>query len=168
MTHKRIRVLHVIQNLNYGGMERVLADIVLGSDADRFESHVLCLEFLGRFSEGLEDVASLHVADPGGPGSMLRPHSLTRQIARIAPDVVHTHSGVWYKASLAARRCQPVTRVARPCHGALLSRNMSRSERACLRSSTSGRKGCCARIQTMQAIDATNGTNGTTINAQEA
>ncbi len=116
MTPKRIRVLHVIQNLNYGGMERVLADIVLGSDADRFESHVLCLEFLGRFSEGLEDVASLHVADPGGPGSMLRPHSLTRQIARIAPDVVHTHSGVWYKASLAARRAG-VRRVIHTEHG---------------------------------------------------
>jgi glycosyltransferase involved in cell wall biosynthesis len=34
---------------------------------------------------------------------MLRPASLSRDIARIGPDVVHTHSGVWYKGSLAAR-----------------------------------------------------------------
>jgi hypothetical protein len=29
---RRTRVLHVIQNLNYGGMERLLADIVLHVD----------------------------------------------------------------------------------------------------------------------------------------
>ncbi|MBA2246149.1 MAG: glycosyltransferase [Gemmatimonadetes bacterium] len=35
---------------------------------------------------------------------MVWPDSLIRQIRSIAPDVVHMHSGVWYKASLAARR----------------------------------------------------------------
>ena len=61
---RRIRVLQVIQNLNYGGMERLLADIVLRADPERFESHVLVLEYLGRFAEGLEGRAGLHVADP--------------------------------------------------------------------------------------------------------
>jgi glycosyltransferase involved in cell wall biosynthesis len=116
MKRRRVRVLHVIQNLNYGGMERVLADIVIGSDPERFESHVLCLQYLGRFSEGLENAASLHVAEPMGRGSLLRPVTLTRQIARLAPDVVHSHSGVWYKASLAARRAG-VRRVVHTEHG---------------------------------------------------
>lgn len=113
---QRVRVLHVIQSLNYGGMERVLADIVLGCDPGRFESHVLCLQYFGRFSHGLEDVASLHVAEPMGRGSLLRPAALTRQIASIAPDVVHSHSGVWHKASLAARRAG-VARVIHTEHG---------------------------------------------------
>ena len=99
----RIRVLHVIQNLNYGGMERLLADIVRRMDPQRFEPHVLALQFLGRFSEGLSDVATLHVAGPMTRLSMLRPASLSKRIAAIAPGAVHTHSGVWYKASLAAR-----------------------------------------------------------------
>ena len=103
MKQRRIRVLHVIANLNYGGMERVLSDIVTRCDPERFESHVLCLQYLGRFSHGLEQVAQLHVADPTTRLSMLRPTSLIEQIGNIAPDVVHTHSGVWYKASLAAR-----------------------------------------------------------------
>jgi glycosyltransferase involved in cell wall biosynthesis len=101
---KRKRVLHVIQNLNYGGMERVLADIVRFVDREYVESHVLALEYLGRFAEGLGSFATLHVAPPLPRWSMLWPRSLIRQIARIAPDVVHTHSGVWYKASLAARK----------------------------------------------------------------
>lgn len=101
---RRIRVLQLIQNLNYGGMERLLADIVRRVDRERFESHVLCLQYLGRFSEGLEDWAELHVAEPMTRASMIWPASLIRQIRRIGPDVVHTHSGVWYKGTLAARR----------------------------------------------------------------
>ena len=101
---KRTRVLHIIQNLNYGGMERLLADIVRRADRDAFESHVLVLQYLGRYAEGLNDFATLHIAAPLSRLSMLHPTSLIRHISEIGPDVVHTHSGVWYKASLAARR----------------------------------------------------------------
>lgn len=99
----RTRVLHIIQNLNYGGMERLLADVVRGLDRTRFDCHVLALQYFGRFAEGLREVAELHLAKPMTRWSMLRPSALARQIASIGPDVVHTHSGVWYKAGLAAR-----------------------------------------------------------------
>lgn len=99
----RTRVLHVIQNLNYGGMERLLADLVRRIDAARFESHVLVLQYFGRFAEGLGDVATLHQAPPMSKGSMIWPRALARKIRALGPDVVHTHSGVWYKGSLAAR-----------------------------------------------------------------
>jgi glycosyltransferase involved in cell wall biosynthesis len=104
MSRRRLRVLHIVQNLNYGGMERVVSDLILQADRDQFELHLLCLQYLGRFSEGLEDVAELHVAGPMSRLSMLNPSGLANSIRRIAPDVVHTHSGVWYKASLAARK----------------------------------------------------------------
>jgi glycosyltransferase involved in cell wall biosynthesis len=47
---------------------------------------------------------------------MLWPAPLARQIKAIAPDVVHLHSGVWYKASLAARMAG-VRRVIHTEHG---------------------------------------------------
>lgn len=112
----RIRVLHVIQNLNYGGMERVLSDIAVGCDRDRFETHVLCLQYLGRFAKGLAEVATLHVAAPMSRGSMLWPRALARQMRSIAPDVVHSHSGVWYKATLAAKLAG-VPRILHTEHG---------------------------------------------------
>jgi len=112
----RVRVLHVIQNLNYGGMERLLADIVLRADRGLIESHVLCLQYLGRFSEGLANVAELHLAKQTFRAGMLWPASLIRQIRSIGPQVVHTHSGVWYKASLAARRAG-VPRLVHTEHG---------------------------------------------------
>jgi glycosyltransferase involved in cell wall biosynthesis len=113
---RKIRVLHIINNLNYGGMERILADIVRRMDPSRFDRHVLALSYLGQFAQGLEDVATLHIADRMPPWSLLWPARLTRQIQRIAPDVVHTHSGVWYKASLAARLAR-VPRLIHTEHG---------------------------------------------------
>lgn len=100
---RRLRILQVIQNLNYGGMERLLADIVRQVDSTRFESHVLALGYLGRFAEGLEATATLHVAPRLRRHSFLWPGPLIRLIREIGPDVVHMHSGVWYKTSLAAR-----------------------------------------------------------------
>jgi len=99
----RIRVLHVIQNLNYGGMERLLSDLMHRFDPSRFELHVLVLQYLGRFAQGLEDVATLHQAPSLPRWSLLWPRDLAEIIRRIAPDVVHTHSGVWYKTARAAR-----------------------------------------------------------------
>ncbi len=112
----KLRVLHMIQNLHYGGMERLIAEIVRLTDGTRFESHVLGLQYLGRFAEGLEGQAGLHVGRPLPPYSMIWPGPLIEQIREIAPDVVHIHSGVWYKASLAARRAG-VPRVIYTEHG---------------------------------------------------
>ena len=116
MTQRPTRVLHVIQNLNYGGMERVLSDIVLRCDRSRFESHVLCLQYLGRFASGLEAASTLHVAEGVQPFSMLWPGRLAKQIGTIGPHVVHSHSGVWYKAAYAARLAG-VKRVVHTEHG---------------------------------------------------
>ena len=91
---RRIRVLQIIQNLNYGGMERLLADLVLRADPARFESQVLVLGYLGRFAEGLESVATLHVSPRLPPWSLVWPGPLIRTIKAIAPDVVHMHSSL--------------------------------------------------------------------------
>jgi len=108
--------MHVIQNLNYGGMERLLADIVRRVDRDRFESHVLCLQYLGRFAEGLAEHAELHLAARQPRYSMIWPGRLAAQIRELRPDVVHTHSGVWYKTSLAAKLAK-VPRLIHTDHG---------------------------------------------------
>jgi glycosyltransferase involved in cell wall biosynthesis len=99
---RRIRVVHIVNNLHYGGMERVIAEITRRTDRTQFETHVLGLQFIGHFGEGLEQFATLHVADPMPRWSMLYPATLAAQLERIAPDVAHLHSGVWYKAVTAA------------------------------------------------------------------
>src|SRR3954469_3287862 len=84
-------------------MERLMFEMLRRSNQDRFENHVLNLSYIGRFGEGLDEFATVRIAGPMTRLSLIRPVSLARDIAAIAPDIVHTHSGVWYKASLAAR-----------------------------------------------------------------
>ena len=105
------------------------------SDRERFDNHVLVLQFIGRFGEGMGEYAKVSLARPMGRLSLLRPTSLARDIAAIAPDVVHTHSGVWYKATLAAKmagvpwrvhtehgRAHPDPWIARTLDGAAVRR----------------------------------------------
>ena len=113
---RRVRVLQIALNLEAGGLERLVADIVRHIDLEQFENHVLTINYLGRYGRGLENLAELHSAGRLPRWSMLWPGPLMRQIRQIGPDVVHIHSGVWYKASLAARRAG-VPRVIYTEHG---------------------------------------------------
>ena len=92
----------MVDNLHHGGMERIVAELVRLVDHERFDMHVLVLDYLGHFGETLDKKATTHIAKPMRKWSMLYPGSLVRQISQIAPDVVHLHSGVLYKGSLAA------------------------------------------------------------------
>jgi glycosyltransferase involved in cell wall biosynthesis len=103
MTHRRIRVLQVVLDLEAGGLERLVADLVRRLDPARFEPHLLALNFLGRYADGLQRFARVHVAPAMSRWSMIRPATLTAVMREIAPDVVHSHSGVWYKTARAAR-----------------------------------------------------------------
>jgi glycosyltransferase involved in cell wall biosynthesis len=113
---RRIRVLHIIHQMQFGGMERVLADLVRMSDCSRFEMHILGIDNLGPVADSVANCASLHRAAPLPPWSLMWPEKFASQIRAIAPDVVHTHGQIWCKASLAARLAG-VPRVVHTDHG---------------------------------------------------
>jgi glycosyltransferase involved in cell wall biosynthesis len=100
---RTVRVAHIIQNLNYGGMERVLHSLAHRLPPQGFEVHIVVLQYLGRFAEGLEDTVTFHQVPAMSRLSLLRPGKLITMLRRIAPDLVHSHTGVWLKASRAAR-----------------------------------------------------------------
>lgn len=99
----RLRIAHVIQNLNYGGMERVIHSLARRLPRLGFEIHILVLEYFGHFANGLEGAATLHQVPPMSALSLIRPTELTAVLRSIAPDIVHTHSGLWLKGVRAAR-----------------------------------------------------------------
>jgi glycosyltransferase involved in cell wall biosynthesis len=100
---RRTRVAHIIQNLNYGGMERVLHSLARQLPPLGFDIHIVVLEYLGRFSAGLEDVVTFHQVPAMSRLSLLHPGKLITLLRRIGPDLVHSHTGVWLKAARAAR-----------------------------------------------------------------
>jgi glycosyltransferase involved in cell wall biosynthesis len=116
MSGRPLRVLHLVQNLNYGGMERLIAELARRADPACCDVQVMALQYVGRFGRELEGRAAVHLAPPMAPWSLLRPSKLAAEIARVAPDVVHTHSGVWLKGATAARLAG-VPRVVHTEHG---------------------------------------------------
>jgi glycosyltransferase involved in cell wall biosynthesis len=114
-----MRLLHVVLNLEAGGLERLVVELANRTDSDRFESHVLVLQYAGRHARDLRRDVALHTSPPLSSWSMVWPSVLTRTLRRIEPDIVHTHSGVWYKASLAAR-VAGIRRTIHTDHGRLM------------------------------------------------
>src|SRR5262245_54613660 len=99
---RRIRVVQTRLDLEAGGLERMVADLARRLDPARFDVHVVALKFLGRHAEGLDRHATVHVAPRMPAWTMLWPRPLQKLYESIAPDVVHSHSGAWYKSALAA------------------------------------------------------------------
>ena len=110
------RVLHVVLDLHAGGLERLVVDLVERADRSQFDPEVLVLRFPGRLAEGLEHISRVHVAPRMSRASLLYPGALASSIRSIAPDVVHTHSGVWLKATRAARMAA-VRHIVHTDHG---------------------------------------------------
>ena len=100
---RRIRVLHIVRNLNDGGMERVVADLARTADPGVFDVHVMTLGQFGRFARLAGPRTVLHEPPHMTRLSMVRPVALARVVRRIAPNVVHAHSGTWYKTARASR-----------------------------------------------------------------
>lgn len=87
-----LRVLHVVNSLEPGGMENGVANLARALAPRGIETHVACLERRGPFAERLpapELVAVMGKSGGFSPHAALR---LSRHIARIRPIVVHTHN----------------------------------------------------------------------------
>lgn len=112
----RRRVLHIVWDFSQGGLERFVRELSLSLSGDSFDVHVLSLGQLGDMAAGLEGKVTLHTAPDAGRLSLFRPTALAAQIQRLNPAVVHSHSGVWYKSSRAARLAG-IRRIVHTDHG---------------------------------------------------
>jgi glycosyltransferase involved in cell wall biosynthesis len=95
MFNNKIRVLHITNSLNYGGLERVVIDICRHLDPIEFEPMVACLKWKGPQSKLLEDIG-IPVFQLKKEGSKLAKYStflvLRKIIREYKIDVIHTHN----------------------------------------------------------------------------
>lgn len=78
-----------------------MTDLALDAVEQGHFSHVVCLSRAGQLARELPPGAVSVVAQGGL--SLMAPVSLARHLRRLQPDVVHLHSGVWFKGAYAAR-----------------------------------------------------------------
>ena len=93
-----IRVCHVVNALDVGGMENGVVNLCNNLDRSKFEPMICCLYHTGPMADRLRpDVRVINMAQPQGK-SILSVFRLARLFKQIKPDIVHTHG--WGGGSL--------------------------------------------------------------------
>lgn len=90
---RSIRVMHVLQSLDPGGMENGVVNISNANAASGgFEVHICCIETAGEFASRLGDEIRVHEMGKGAGFSFRCVARLRSLIKRVRPDVIHTHN----------------------------------------------------------------------------
>ena len=113
-----LRVTHVVFDFNGGGLETLVAELAARFVGTPTRVSLVTLSGrVGRLGEATRDrFDQFHVVRPVRGVSMLLPLGLARVIRQTRADVVHVHTGSWYKGALAARLAG-VSRVVYTEHG---------------------------------------------------
>jgi sugar transferase (PEP-CTERM/EpsH1 system associated) len=92
MAEKRIKILHVLDSLGIGGMERVVIDVANGLGPAIFEQTVCCISRRGEASSFLREGVSCIDLGKGSKADHLMPLKIARVIRQEKPDIIHTQS----------------------------------------------------------------------------
>lgn len=103
MADGRIKILHVIDSLGLGGMERVVIDVANGLDPARFEQTICCISRRGEAAKFLRDEVRCIDLGKGAQADRLMPLKLARIIHQEKPDIVHSQSWSGVDTALATR-----------------------------------------------------------------
>lgn len=116
MTEDKIKILHVIDSLAVGGMERVVIDVVNGLDQARFEQMVCCLSRRGEAAALLREGIRCIDLGKGAKADRLMPLKIARAIRQAEPDIVHSQS--WSGVDTAiAKLMTPGVKLVHSEHG---------------------------------------------------
>lgn len=116
MAERKIKILHVIDSLGIGGMERVVIDVANGLDPARFEQVVCCLSRRGEAADQLLDGVRCIDLGKGDKADRLMPLKLAGVIRRERPDIVHSQSWSGVDTAL-AKLMTPGVKLVHSEHG---------------------------------------------------
>ncbi|MBW2310378.1 MAG: glycosyltransferase family 4 protein [Deltaproteobacteria bacterium] len=106
---KRIKVLHLVEDLKIGGLERVIASIAEYLDDQKFDVSVWCITKGGEIAEELAEkgikIEILGIFSYHNPVNILR---LVFMLRQVRPNIVHTHG---YFASVIGRLAAKIALV---------------------------------------------------------
>ncbi len=90
---RKINVIHLVEELTIGGLEKILTTIVLNLSKEKFNISVWCLREGGFFADKLAkegiDVKTLHISTSRNP---LNIYKLYKLLKNHKFDIIHTHA----------------------------------------------------------------------------
>ena len=94
-----IKIIHITDNLNTGGLENTLKQIVLGLDRKKFSVKVICLMGGGEIAEEIKKKKiPLEILNISGALGLTPVLKLCRKLKKEKADIIHCHgisAGVW-------------------------------------------------------------------------
>jgi sugar transferase (PEP-CTERM/EpsH1 system associated) len=109
---RKIKILHVLDSLAVGGMERVVIDVANNLDPARFEQTVCCLSRKGEAARHLRDDVRCIDLGKGSEADYLMPLKIARVIRQERPGIIHSQS--WSGVDAAIARSVTPPAVERP------------------------------------------------------
>ncbi|MFH1701752.1 MAG: glycosyltransferase [Candidatus Zixiibacteriota bacterium] len=110
---KSISILHVVLSTETGGMENIIYNLASGVNRNRFNIKILCLDKIGPLSKKLSDIGiESKLAGRMMPGfSMLYPAQLIKIIKQSGCQIIHSHSGCWFKVAIACSHVPDISHI---------------------------------------------------------
>jgi sugar transferase (PEP-CTERM/EpsH1 system associated) len=100
---RRIRIMHVLDNLGKGGLENGLANLIENLDPGRYEHVVCAVRRLGPNADRVQAAGARVMCLEKPPGRQFQAGILKRAIREVNPDVVHSRNWSAIEAVLAGR-----------------------------------------------------------------
>ena len=117
---RRIKVLHVILSLDYGGTEKIVVDIANNLSRDEFESFIICMDrYGGRVNELKKDVPAFLMSRKPGL-SVKNFYSFYRLLEKVKPDIVHFRNFATYFWGCFVSRFQRDCRIVYSDHSEIV------------------------------------------------
>jgi sugar transferase (PEP-CTERM/EpsH1 system associated) len=111
-----IRVVHLVRQLDLGGLEIVVWNLVRCTDRERFEPRVICLGERGAIADRF-DTIGVPVETLGARGRTDAILRLARRLWRLRADVLHTHNPTPHLVGAVARWLARVGVLVHTKHG---------------------------------------------------
>jgi len=124
-----MKITHVVENLNRGGLERMVLDLVQRQQKQGHQCQVVCLYETGALAHELDAAGIPVVACNKGRGVDLRALARARwAIDRHATDILHTHNAVAHYQAVLASCGLGLLRVLNTRHGMGAGQRTGRKE----------------------------------------
>ncbi len=86
------KILHIVEDLQIGGLEKILASIVLSLDPSKYDPQVWCLTMGGQVADELiKRGISVRILGLNGYYNLLRIAALARMMKKEKFHIIHTH-----------------------------------------------------------------------------
>jgi len=91
MKNNKIKIVHIIPTLSFGGAERFVIDLINNSDDSKFEHSIIILKKTDGLASELKNSCPIILVQKKGKISLSLFGKIKKELKNIKPDIVHTH-----------------------------------------------------------------------------